>query len=274
LTGGKERLRVRPGVSLGTGRVLLSSPEKARPHEEAVYEALRPTSVGFLDRRGAWADRLAADPERNRRGASARRHALYTEQDGSVTGFTVYRTREAGEPGRNDSSVEVGFVHATTPEAYAALWSYLAGIDLTPRLTLYRAPLDDPLQHIVADVRALDMSMYDSLWIRLADVDRALASRTYSTPVDVVFDVRDEVCPWNAGRWRLSADGSGAVCERTQDPADLALSSTELGAAYLGGPTLAGMAAAGLVTELRSGTLTAVSRAFAGDRLPWCPEVF
>lgn len=274
LTGRKERLRVRPGVSLGTGRVLLASPEKARPHEEAVYEALRPTSVGFLDRRGAWADRLAADPERNRHGASARRHALYTEQDGSVTGFTVYRTREAGEPGRNDSSVDVGFVHATTPEAYAALWAYLAGIDLTPRLTLYRAPLDDPLQHIIADVRALDMSMYDSLWIRLADVDRALASRTYSTPVDVVFDVRDEVCPWNAGRWRLSADGSGAVCERTQDPADLALSSTELGAAYLGGPTLVGMAAAGLVTELRSGALHSASGAFAGDRLPWCPEVF
>jgi len=89
-----------------------------------------------------------------------------------------------------------------------------------------------------------------------------------------VFDVRDEVCPWNAGRWRLSADGSGAVCERTEDPADLALSSTELGAAYLGGPTLVGMAAAGLVTELRAGALAAASRAFAGDRLPWCPEVF
>jgi predicted acetyltransferase len=273
-TGRKERLRVRPDVSLGTGRVVLSSPEKARPHEEAVYEALRPTSVGFLDRRGAWGDRLADDPERSRNGASARRHALYTEQDGSVTGFATYRTRQAGEPGRNDSSVDVGFVHATGPEAYAALWAYLAGIDLAPRLSLHRAPLDDPLQHILADVRALDMSMYDSLWIRLADLDRALVSRTYSTPVDVVFEVRDEFCPWNAGRWKLSADESGAVCERTQDPADLALSSTELGSAYLGGPTLVGMGAAGLVAELRPGALAAASRAFAGDRLPWCPEVF
>ena len=273
-TGRKERLRVRPGVPMGAGRVVLAPPEKARAHEEAVYEALRPTSVGFLDRRGAWADRLAADPERGRHGASGRRHALYTEQDGSVTGFATYRTRQAGEPGRNDSSVEVGSVHATSPAAYAALWAYLAGIDLTPRLSLNRAPLDDPLQHIIADVRALDMSMYDSLWVRLADVDRALVSRTYSTPVDVVLDVRDEFCPWNAGRWRLSADGSGAVCERTTDPADLALSSTELGAAYLGGPRLVGLAAAGLVTELRPGAVTAASRAFAGDRLPWCPEVF
>jgi len=29
-----------------------------------------------------------------------------------------------------------------------------------------------------------------------------------------------------------------------------------------------------LVTELRPGALTAASGAFAGDRLPWCPEVF
>jgi predicted acetyltransferase len=273
-SGPKEKLRVRPGIPLGTGRVVLAAPEQARPHEEAVYEALRPTSVGFLARPGAWGDRIAADPERNRSGASARRHALHTEQDGSVTGFAVYRTRQAGGPGRNESAIEVDDVLATTPAAYASLWSYLAGIDLTPMLSRHRAPLDDPLQHILANVRVLDMSMYDSLWVRLADMGRALAARAYSTPVDVVLDVVDEFCPWNAGRWRLSADGSGAVCERTQDPADLALSSTELGAVYLGGPTLVALAAAGLVTELRPGALAAASRAFAGDRMPWCPEVF
>jgi predicted acetyltransferase len=273
-SGSKTKLRVRPGIPLGTGRVVLARPEQARPHEEAVYEALRPTSVGFLARPGAWGERIADDPERNRRGASAKRHALHAEQDGSVTGFAVYRTREGGGPGRSESTVEVGDVLATTPTAYASLWAFLAGIDLAPMLTRNRAPLDDPLQHIVADVRALDMSVYDALWVRLADVGRALAARTYSTPVDVVLEVVDEFCPWNAGRWRLSADGSGAVCERTQDPADLALSSTELGTVYLGGPTLVALAGAGLVTEMRPGALAAASRAFAGERMPWCPEVF
>ena len=166
-------------------------------------------------------------------------------------------------------------MHATTPAAYAALWAYLAGIDLTPRLALYRAPLDDPLQHIVADVRALDMSMYDSLWVRLADVDRALVSRTYSTPVDVVLDVQDEFCPWNAGRWRLSADGvrRGLRADAGPGRPGAVLDRARRG---LPGRADAGRhsAAAGLVTELRPGALTAASRAFAGDRLPWCPEVF
>ncbi|MFC7649105.1 sterol carrier protein domain-containing protein [Streptosporangium lutulentum] len=67
------------------------------------------------------------------------------------------------------------------------------------------------------------------------DVERALAARAYSAPVDVVIEVEDAVCPWNARRWRLSADTSGARCTPTEDPADLALPVTVLGAAYLGG---------------------------------------
>jgi predicted acetyltransferase len=110
--------------------------------------------------------------------------------------------------------------------------------------------------------------------VRLADVGRALADRTYSTPIDVVLDVTDDFCPWNAGRWRLSGDESGATCTPSTDPADLALTAAELGAVHLGGPTLVGLAAAGRVEERTAGALRAASRAFAGDRQPWCPEVF
>jgi predicted acetyltransferase len=272
--GRKDKLRLRPEVPTGTGRVVLTAPERARPHEEAVYEALRPAAVGFLSRPGGWNDRLAADPAHVRGGASARRHALHTEQDGSVTGFATYRTRPDGSPTRTDSQLQVQDVLATTPAAYAALWQFLAGIDLFPKLIRHRAPLDDPLPMLVADPRALEEVVYDSLWVRLADVGRALETRTYGQAVDVVLDVRDEFCPWNAGRWRLSGDATGAVCAPTTDPADLALSSTELGTAYLGGPTLAAAGAAGLVTESTPGALAAASRAFAGDRQPWSPEVF
>ena len=272
--GRKDRLRIRPGVPLGTGRVVLAQPEQARPHEDAVYEALRPASVGFLSRPGGWGDRLAADPARNRGGATAVRHALHTEEDGSVTGYARYRTKDNDGRDEDRSEVQVADVHATSPEAYAALWAYLVGIDLMPYLNRNKGPLDDPLLHLAANPRALELSYYDSLWVRLADVGRALAGRAYAQPVEVVLDVRDEFCPWNAGRWRLSGDASGAVCAPTTDAPDLALSSTELGAAYLGGPTLAGLGAAGLVTEVSPGALAAASRAFAGDRPPWCPEVF
>ena len=89
-----------------------------------------------------------------------------------------------------------------------------------------------------------------------------------------MLEVADDVCPWNAGRWALRWDGTAATCARTATPAGLALSAQELGAAYLGGTTLEQLARAGRVRELRPGTLAAASRAFRGDRDPWCSEIF
>jgi predicted acetyltransferase len=90
----------------------------------------------------------------------------------------------------------------------------------------------------------------------------------------VVFEVEDSFCPWNAGRWRLSGDAKGASCERTTDSADLALSVRELGAAYLGGVSLAALAAAGRVRELRQGALAEASVGFASTVAPWLPHGF
>ena len=274
MTADRDQVRLRPGTPAGSGRVVLASPEQARPHEMAVYEQVRRDAVGFLARSDEWWDRILRDPEHIRSGATARRHALYTEQDGSVSGFVTYRFKEEWTRARNDSEVRVIDVFAVTPQAYGALWAYVAGLDLYPRLRKDRAPLDDPIQHMLADARAFRPEVYDSLWVRLADVGRALADRAYATPVDVVLEVADDFCPWNAGRWRLSGDETGATRAPSTDPADLVLTAAELGAVHLGGPTLVGLAAAGRVEERTAGALRAASRAFAGDRQPWCPEVF
>ena len=274
MTGDTTRMRLRPGAPVGSGRVVLASPERARPPETAVYEQVRSASVGFLGRSERWWDRICYDGEHIRGGATARRHALHTEQDGTVTGYVTYRLKDEWTAARNDSEVRVLDLHATTPAAYAALWAYLAGIDLHPKLRKDRSPLDDPVLHLLADARALRPEVYDSLWVRLADVGRGLAARSYSTPVDVVLEVGDDFCPWNAGRWRLSGDESGATCERSTDPPDLALAAADLGSIHLGGPTLVSLAAAGRIEERTPGAVRAVSRAFAGDRQPWCPEVF
>lgn len=265
-TGTKADMRMRREVPPGAGRVVLLTAEQARPFAEAVYGVVAPATPGFLTRDARWWDRLLSDPPHWRRGLTARRHAVHLEPDGTPTGYAIYRLGEG--------KVHPVDVLATTPAAYGAVWRFLAGIDLFDEVVRWNAPVDDPLVAMLLDPRALKREVSDSLWVRLVDVDRALADRAYSAPVDVVLEVADEACPWNAGRWRLSGDGSGATCTRTSDPADLALPVTELGAAHLGGPRLAALAAAGLVTELRPGALAAASRAFAGEVQPWCPEVF
>jgi predicted acetyltransferase len=188
--------------------------------------------------------------------------------------YALYWARTRFENGRPAGEVSVREVVAATPEGQAAIWSFLLGLDLTRRLVYELAPPDDPLPHMVTNAQSVLVRLGDALWVRLVDVPRALRERAYATPFEVVLEVADAVCPWNAGRYALRWDGETATCAPTATPAGLELGATELGAAYLGGTTLDVLARAGRVRELRSGALAAASRAFQGDRAPWCPEIF
>ncbi|WP_333770425.1 sterol carrier protein domain-containing protein [Streptomyces sp. IBSBF 2435] len=173
-----------------------------------------------------------------------------------------------------DGSVKLRDVEALGPVTCAALWRHLTDTDLVARLTFHNRPVDDPVQQIVSDIRRCGSGWRDGLYVRLVDLPAALEARGYAAPADVVLDVQDAVCPWNAGRWPLSADVKGAACQRTADPADLALDAKELGTACLGGHGLRALAGAGLVTELRQGAPAEASAALRSDLEPWLPRFF
>jgi predicted acetyltransferase len=116
--------------------------------------------------------------------------------------------------------------------------------------------------------------MLDGLWVRIVDLPQALASRRYAVDVDVVLDVTDALLPRNTGRWRLTGGPGGATCTATDDPADLACTTLELGSVYLGGPSLSSLGASGRVLELTPGALAAASAAFGWHRLPAAIEMF
>jgi predicted acetyltransferase len=170
------------------------------------------------------------------------------------------------------------------PAASTSLWADLLSRDLITEFRVRRRPVDDPLLYQLADPRRARPRLKDALWLRITDVPGALARRRYSCPVDLVIEVRDEIVPSNAGRWRLTttgADQTGCGLEASCTPAaaadpeaDVALDVTELGAAYLGGTRLGALAAAGLVTERRPGTVRQLSNALSWDLAPWCPVNF
>ncbi len=271
---GPTPLPFRAGTDIGTGRVRRLPVAQARPPIQAVYERLRPQAVGHLDRSDAWWDKRLADPEHHRFGATENRYLVYEELDGQVSGFAVYRVKlDFGDSGP-DGLVQILDLSATTPAATAALWRFVLDLDLVRRFRRRMCSAGEPLTHLVVDPRAVQTQLTDALWIRLVDVDRALSARRYQVDVDLVLEVSDEFCPWNAGRWRLAGGPEGATVVATTEAADLSLSSTELGTAYLGGPTLLSLAGAGRVRELTSGSLQRASLAMGWATVPWCPEVF
>jgi len=267
----RSALRFRPGTDFGDGTVRLVDRARARPLIEEVYDRVRSGSVGWPDRDDShWTVRLFDEPHA-REGATSLRFAVHREPDGRATGYVLYRHKAAWDAaGGSASAVRVEELAALSLPAYAALWRFLAGIDLVPWIE-YEGAVDEPLPHLLVEARAVRSTVVDRLWVRPVDVGRALAGRRYPAPLDLVLEVEDDFCPWNTGRHRLRADGDAVTCERTTAPADLRLTPAELGAAFLGGTTLASLAAAGLVRELRPGALALATRAFRGDREPFYP---
>lgn len=254
-------------------RVRLAAPSHARPHLEELYAA-HADRPGFLPRSEAWWDMVLHDPEHARDGYGPQQCVL-VEDDGRARGYALFAvTHGYDDHAVPNGTLRVGEVSAADPAAYAALWRHLLDRDLVATVRAPFMAVDEPVQYLMADPRRLRTTIVDALWIRLVDLDRALAQRSYAVPVDMVLGVNDPICPWNTGKWRLSGDASGAACERTTAPADVELPASVLGSAYLGEVRLAGPARSGLVTEGRTGALNALSAALAWDPRPWCPMDF
>ncbi|MFF7946844.1 GNAT family N-acetyltransferase [Streptomyces griseorubiginosus] len=270
-----DTARVRLSVPSGTDDVRLryAAPADVLDACEAVYARLVSRRPGMIARIPGWERLWLLDPESTRDGASPLQ-CVVAERDGEVVGFVRYRVKADWDATGPKGTVVVSDLEALDPAGHGALWRFLFDLDLTSRIDIRRRPVDEAWQYLVSDIRRCSPLVRDALHVRLVDVGAALEARTYQTPVDVVLEVEDAFCPWNAGRWRLSGDAKGASCARTTDPADLALSVRELGAAYLGGVSLASLAGAGLVRELRQGALAEASVGFGSVVAPWLPHGF
>ncbi|WNI31923.1 GNAT family N-acetyltransferase [Streptomyces sp. ITFR-6] len=268
--------RVRLNVPEGTDGVRLRHAKKdeAVGACESVYARLVPGRPGTPAHAPGWERKSLVDPASSREGGSALQCVL-AERDGEVVGYTTYHIKPDWDTAGPKGRIVVSDLAALDPAGYAALWRFLFGIDLTSTVEARNRPVDDAVLHLVSDVRRCGIQVRDSLHVRLVNVGAALEARSYRSPVDVVFEVEDAFCPWNAGRWRLTADAKGgASCKRTEEAADLALSVRELGTAYLGGESLGALALAGRVREVRAGALAEASSAFLSDVAPWLPRGF
>lgn len=264
----RHRAALRPVPGVADVRIRMVPTAGSIATCEAIHARQVGKRPGMMVRPEQWGRMYAADVDRWRGDRSALRTVL-AERHGDAVGYARYRTKQDWEIGVHRGHTDVAEIHADDAAAFAALVRYLTDLDLTTTTGFMRQPADSPLVYLLADLRAAQVRIRETLYLRVVDVDRALAGRRYAVPVDLVLELTDELCPWNAGRWRLTGDEKTAECVRTGAAADLALDIRELAAVYLGGTRLAALEHAGLVTELRPGAVAEASRAFATQLAPW-----
>jgi len=269
--------RLRPDLAVDESIELRIVPPSAiRAEVEAIERAVVDERPGQFVRDARWIDTVLADLECRRHGRSETRGVLAT-RDGRAVGYATYSEKPGAIRGHalSDGDVSVIAQRALDPAAELALTRLLLSLDLMRRVRWWNQPIDSPIPHLLADPRQAKSILTDGLHARIVDVPSALSGRRYSRPVDVTIAVADDRCPWNAGAWRLTAGADGAAtCERSDAAADVTLEIEALGAAYLGGTSLASLAAAGRVSTTEPLRLDELSLAFGWSREPWCPVIF
>ncbi|MGH2729224.1 MAG: GNAT family N-acetyltransferase, partial [Actinomycetota bacterium] len=257
------------------GRVRIVTLGEALKTLPDIYEKARAVTPGMYTRSDLWWEaHTLADPEHEREGGGPMFRALW-EDGGRAEAYALYRVHsEWGFDGVPKGKVVVLEAIANSVAATREIWRFLFGIDLVTRIQAWIRPPDDPLFLMMAEPRRLRATLGDGLWLRIVDIIGALQGRTYARNGSIVLDVKDAMCPWNEGRWRLEGGPSGASLTPASDPPELALDIRELGSAYLGGISFGRMLDAGRIDEVVAGAAARADALFAVDRAPWCPEIF
>jgi predicted acetyltransferase len=250
------------------GSTRLVTSEEARALFAPVYEAMWRQRPGMFARTPEWWElRTLRMPEEE---AATPKRFVVLEFDGTPQAYGIYRSHPKFEDAVSKARLEVIEAFGTTPQATAEIWRFLLDIDWSATVDMELLPPDHALFLLLANPRRARYRMYDGLWVRLVDVGAALSGREYAAEGSVVFEVRDAVCPWNEGRWKLE-DGTAS---RTEESAELALDVDALGSAYLGAVSFAQLRDGGRVEELAGGAVGRADALFGWRPLPWCPEIF
>jgi predicted acetyltransferase len=242
-----------------------------------IYEAARASRAGFLSRSPDWWVGVLPLVEKDAKGGEARRLVVYETVDGPEA-YAVYKTKAEWSVRGPGGTLIVDEAIGSTPRGTREIWRYLLEVDLVRTLKTSRLPADHPLFSLVAEPRRLGTTLGDGLWLRIVDAAAALEGRTYGIGGHgkgrLTLELRDEYCPWNAGRWSVEVEEGRARVTRTEADADLALDSNDLASLFLGGFTATALAGAGRVAELRPGALSVADVLFPTALKPWCPQEF
>jgi len=273
-----ERSRVRfsrPVEPLG--RMRMVDRDEAAKLFPPVYDAIRPGIPGMVTRSDAKWRHDQLDDAEWQRSANGIKYRVVLEVDGVVRGYSIYRVKAEWDERGPNNVMTVLEVLGLDAAAERAIWAWLFDMDLLARVKGWRMPTPLPLMLQLTEPRRLGMTVREGMWLRLIDVRAALEARSYTgSGGSLTFDLADEFCQWNAGRWRLDVTGDpGAATLTASDAApDLTLDAGDLASIYLGTFTFADLARADRVRECRPGALAAADALFATARAPWSSTMF
>lgn len=251
-----------------------------RTATSGTVESLDPEHPAVI---GAW-DRLYDDQLRTRRGAHSRapyyedmlsgvydfdedapnrklRAAAHYNTEQQLDGLVAYQIDDWNK-------VKVIALIGLDANAQLALWDFVGNLDLVEQVKYFGDDPANPLPLALVDSRQYQVTaIKDCIWLRVLDVERALAVRGWEADGDLVLDVEDPM-GLSAARVRVSVSSGTAQVSPTEDGADVTLTIETLGSLYFGNVTARALADAGRLSGSEQ-AITAMNTLFEVSRPPF-----
>ena len=258
-----------------SGSVELVGVHELRSMAPQIYEPVRSSTVGALDRDPKWWDQLIGTEIRP--GATLpknRVRVVWRDSDGVPRGYAVYDAQFNWTINAHpDGELQLRELFAATAEAHQQLWRYMCEVDLVKTIKATHRPVDEPLPYHLRNGRAVQVrARFDHLWVALLDVRECLGRRTYAVPGRLVLGV--DAPNGERSVYRLEGAPTGAAVELSGDQPDLVMGAGALGATYLGGTTFRSLASAGRVEERVPGSIERADTMFSVRPAPFLTTSF
>jgi predicted acetyltransferase len=197
------------------------------------------------------------------------------EEEGKPQGYFIYRASSTNEGrlkfGQNISINDMAWL---TPSAFRAIWEFFSRMDLGLKISLNRAPSDDPLPHLLEEPRMLNRMTRDGILGRIVDIERAMDKRRYDAEGSLIFKITDNLCPWNEGTWKLEASPNGSTVKVTDESPQLEMPVSTLPVLFFGQLSATKAARMGRLDVIDSGSLKTWDAVMETRYAPACADMF
>ena len=195
------------------------------------------------------------------------------EEAGEPLGYVIYAL-EPATGGPATQRLTIRDLVWLTPSAYRAIWNHFAPMDLVATISWPWVPVDDPLPHLILEPKMLHITSKDGLMARIADVEQALPGRQYFEEGILTFEIIDDLCPWNRGRWKLETSPPEVAVSRTSEEPQLVMPVSTLATLVFGQLSATEAARMQRLSALDQDALPLWNRIMHTTYRPFCADVF
>jgi predicted acetyltransferase len=252
--------RMRDEYRTAPGSVQYLEGDEIVPAVSAIWDRFRRLRAGECGRTPE-AQAFLFDLRNKPMGSQTPAHYL-----GHRDGFAVYRMENHWNDGHPAHVLHLVELAALTPDAHAALWQTLLGIDLVGEIRSFNIAPDDPLPFLLENPRALrTREVNDGVWVNVRNIPTCFGARTYRTTDRIVVES-------DGKRWAIEGGPEGASCTAVKTRADLVTTHAWFSSLLYGGVLPSALVAGRRMTPRDADVLARADLFFTTSLAPHCQE--